>query len=69
MELSIRGLHPSPKPKSSYVLDDPSREEIKQTGSNKELFDLTSNDCFVGDTILAVLVMMGMYDVRIKGAL
>jgi hypothetical protein len=26
------------------------KDNFKQTGSNKELFDLMNNDCFVGDT-------------------
>jgi hypothetical protein len=38
------------------------KDKFKQTGSNKELFDLTNNDCFVGDTrhlmVLTILVMI-----------
>jgi hypothetical protein len=39
------------------------KDKFKQTGSNKELFGLTNNDCFVGDTrhLMAILVMMAMY--------
>jgi hypothetical protein len=40
------------------------KDKFKETGSNKELFDLTNNDCFASDTkhltVLAILVMMAM---------
>jgi len=38
------------------------KDKFKETGSNKELFDLTNNDRFVSDTrhlmVLAILVMI-----------
>jgi hypothetical protein len=55
--------------KSPYVLESIMihwqanlKDKLKETGSNKELFDLTNNDRFVSDTrhlmVLAILVMM-----------